>query len=270
MKPSFFRPGAIMASVTCLLGMPFSMAATIDSQTYNVDPSSTTIDTTLSNIVDWGYYLPGADFLDETQPADTNFDDITAVGGTMDPATNSKAVSGIGAVTITENDGAEYSSGTSLALWDFTFNDGLAPTSGTQTAFGAVNGVASSEDIFTITFNDLGVGTHTITLFMAHTATNRIFRSNLDVFAADGNVSGNLTSAQIGGSGSTLYFLYQAVVTTTDASADMDINIRSVSGSAGQFAFAGYTVSSVPEPSTAMLGLLGGLILLLRRNPSRS
>jgi hypothetical protein len=249
------------AVVSSALFAGTAAAGMIDSSSFDLDPASTSIDTT--GAVDWGYFLPTADFLDETQPANTDFDDLTAIGGTLDPATNSKAASGIGIVTITENQGAEYSNGTDLAIWDFTFNDGLAPVSGTQTAFGAVNGVAPSEDVFTITFNDLGLGTKTITLYMSHTAINRTFRVDADLTDTGGNDSDTLTSAAIGGTGGSLYFTYTVQVTSTDANADLALNVNSLSGSSGQFGFAGYTV--VPEPgSLALLGL-GGLLIARRR-----
>lgn len=249
-----------------------SFAATIDSSSFDVNPASTSIDTTGSNVSDWGYFLPGADFLDETQPDNTDFDALTAGNGSIDPATNSKASPSIGTVTITERDAAEYSNG-GTGFWDFTVNDGIAPVSGTQTAFGAVNGVASGEDIFTITLNDLGAGEHIVTLYMAHTATNRTFRATLALLAADGDAfsgvlatgTGGVVSSAIGGTGGTQYFTYTTVVTTTDPNADLSIAIDSESGSAGQFTFSGYTVLTVPEPSVALLGALGSLMLLRRR-----
>ena len=247
------------------------------SPSFNVDPASVGIDTTGDDIKDWGYFLPNADFLagvNLDQQDGINFDslkaDYTGSGdgtGTfaIDPATNSKAVSGIGAVTITERDEAEYSNG-STSLWQFTVDDGLSPVSGTFTPLGAVNGVAGGEDIFNITLNDLGAGTSTVTLYMAHSNTGRRFDATIDLTAADGNDSGAVLSDAIGGGDGNTYFTFTTVVDTTDPLADLSISIDSNSGSSGQFAFAGYTVTSpVPEPSTTALLGLGGLALILRR-----
>ncbi|MBT7958121.1 MAG: PEP-CTERM sorting domain-containing protein [Akkermansiaceae bacterium] len=246
-----------LASLILLSGS--SHAATVASSAFDVDPASTGIDTTAANVVDWGYYMPGADFLDGTQAADTNFDSITA---DVSPATNSKASSGIGAVTITERDAAEYSNGTDLALWEFTVGagDGTNFSGGIQTAFGAANGIGGTENIFTITFNDLGVGIQTITLYMAHTNTGRSFQATMDDVG-----STSLTSSSIGGSDGFGYFTFTTEVTITDALDDLAISIDSNGGGSGQFAFAGYTVTGVPEPSTTALLGLGGLALILRR-----
>ena len=257
----------LLTAIGASVSIGTASAGTIDSSAFDVDPASTSIDTTGSDVVDWGYFLPTADFLDGDQPAGTDFDELVAVNGTLDPATNSKAASGIGIVTITPRDVAEYTSGTSLALWDFTVGDGTTFDNGTQTAFGAVNGVAGGEDIFEIKFNDIGAGTTTVTLYMAHTNTGRTFSAITDLTAADGNQTNPaLISPSIGGSDGFGYFTYTAVVTTTDANADLSIAIDSNSGSSGQFAFAGYTVvNPIPEPgSLALLGL-GGLLVASRR-----
>ena len=190
------------------------------------------------------------------------------MGPGISDATNSKASSGIGAVTITENDGAEFTNGTQAAGWDVIVGagDGTIAESGTLSTFGLVNGVASSEDIFTIDFNDLGVGTRVVTLYMAHSATNRVFTANLDLVSSNGNSSETLTSSQIGGSGGSTFFSFTTEIDATDASDDLSINIVSDNGSSGQFAFAGYTVA-VPEPSAFPLlaGLFGLIWLMLRR-----
>lgn len=261
---SAFAVGVLMAGA--------ASAGTI-TPSFDVDPSSTSIDTTAPGYVDWGYFLPNADFLAGDQAAGTDFDDLKADYNAgddtfaIDPATNSKAASGIGAVTITPRDVAEYSFGNTGNAWAFTVNDGIAPVSGTQNPLGAANGIAGGEDIFTITFNDLVPGTSTITLYMDHTNNGRTFAAGVDLTAADGNASQSITSAGIGGTDGEGYFTFTVEVVTTDPSADLAISIDSNSGSSGQFQFAGYTVfNPVPEPSSlAVLGLCGLLIARRRR-----
>lgn len=248
-------------------------SATIASSGFNVNPSSTSVDATGANVKDWGTFLSNADFLAGTgvdQQDNTNFDALKADFNTtnqtfaIDPATNSKSASGIGDVIITERAEGEYTNG-STSTWQFTVNDGTV-TNGTYTPLGAVNGVAGNEDIFNITFNDVGAGQTLVTLYMAHSNTGRLFDATVDLTASDGNVNqGVQTSAAIGGTGGTTYFTYEIEIETTDALADLSISIDSNSGGAGQFAFAGYTVIAIPEPSVALFGGLGTLLLLRRR-----
>lgn len=250
-------------------------AGTVTSTTFDVDPSSTSIDTTTGGYLDWGYFLPNADFLAGTdadvQSAD--FDDLKADYNTttdtfaIDPATNSKAVSGIGSVVVTETSSAEYTNGDTGKAWEFTVNDGIAPVSGTQNPLGAANGISGSEDIFNITFNDLTTGVTTVTLYMDHTNNGRKFDATVDLFASDGDdLANTVQSASIGGTDSEGYFTFTVVVSNDVAGADLSISIDSASGSSGQFQFAGYTVEGViPEPgSMALLGL-GGLLVASRR-----
>ena len=252
----------LLATLTTLaLWIQPATASLIVSTIFDVDPASTSIDTTGADVVDWGYFLPNADFLDGTQAASTNFDALTAGNGTINPATNSKASPGIGIVTITERGAGEYTNGDTGKAWSFTVNDGINPVSGTQSPLGAVNGIATSEDIFNITFNDLPVGPSTITLYMDHTSNNRRFDATVDLFASDGNEATAIQSNTIGGSDGEGHFTFAVEVSSLVAGSDLSISIDSAGSGTGQFQFAGYTVTAVPEPSTLALVLLGAACL---------
>jgi hypothetical protein len=170
---------------------------------------------------------------------------------------------GVGSVTVTENQGANGST------------DFAAITFGGTQAYGGVRSVAPSEDIFTVNFTDLGVGTFDITLFLGHSSDNRNFTVNHALTGLNvSSGSGNTVSGAISGLGSTVAFktsgdafTYNIQVTTEDAGDDLSLNVVSTSGSSGDFLWAGYTVAVVPEPSSfALICLgLGGLYLLRRR-----
>ncbi len=256
-----------LAGIISLAFAGAGQAATITSSGFDIDPSSTAIDTTGANYLDWGYFLPTADFLNGTQAADTDFDSLIAnIGGDDFTATNSMASPGIGIVTLTERGDAEYSNGNTGLAWQFTIDDGFTPVSGTYNPLGAANGIGGTEDIFNITFNDLAVGTNIVVLYMDHTNTNRSFDATVDLFASDGNDSVTEFSTSILGSDGDGFFTYTVEVNTAVTGSDLSISIDSRSGSAGQFQFAGYTVTTViPEPSIALLSALGLLVLLRRR-----
>jgi hypothetical protein len=165
--------------------------------------------------------------------------------------------SSIGAVTVTENTSAISGSYSASGL---TF-DGSA-------AFGSFRNFGPTDNAFTVDFNDLGVGTHELTLYLGHTDNNRNFTIHYDLTDAGGDVTGSTASGAISALNSSVAFgsagssiAYTISVTTTDANADLALNLVSTAGGAGTGLFAGYTiVSSIPEPSS--YALMGGLLTL--------
>lgn len=277
MKRNIISKLCISSIATIALANSSASGATISTVSFNNDPT-TTVDTTSPLITDWGYYrrtgTSGADFLAGSQPDGTNFDSIQADWNgssfLITNATNSKATSGIGAVTITERDTAEYTNG-ETGNWSFVVGagDGTTESGNTFSTHGFANGIGRGENIYNITLNDLGLGTHIVTLYMTHSAQDRRFNATVDLFSVDGDQNGSLLSATIGGTNSTNFFTFTTEVIATNASDDLSISIDSNSGNFGQFGFGGYTVATlavpVPEPSSTALFGLGGLALLLRR-----
>lgn len=237
-------------------------AATVNSSEFSGLSSGAIITT---GTADWGYVsVNGA--------ATTGLFNSSSVYtnqayGTLDNGgsvlTTVSGSSSIGAVTVTENSGL---GGSNLAS-GLTF-DGSA-------AFGSFRNFGATANAFTINFNDLGVGTFDITLYLGHTDDNRNFTINYDLTDAGGNVSSDTASGLISGLSSSVgsssggsTFAYTISVTTTDASADLGLNFVSTGGGSGSGLFAGYTVASIPEPSSYALlsGLLAlGAIMLRRR-----
>tara|TARA_B110000285_G_scaffold81698_1_gene94147 strand:- start:3656 stop:4444 length:789 start_codon:yes stop_codon:yes gene_type:complete len=230
-------------------------AATVNSSEFS-GLSNGTISTT--GTADWGYVSVNGDTA--TGPGLFNGSSVytNQAYGTLDNGgsvlTSVSGSSSIGAVAVTENKSGMSGSNSASGL---TF-DGNA-------AFGSFREFGPTDDAFTINFNDLGVGTFDITLYLGHTDNNRNFTINYDLTDAGGNVSNSTASGAISGLSSSVVFgtgstfAYTISVTTTDASADLGLNFVSTAGGPGSGLFAGYTVV-VPEPSS--YALIGGLLAL--------
>ncbi len=230
--------------------LPISGAVTFNSHSFDLGVTGTDLEISTSGRLDWGYLT--SDFLggDDVQTP-TNFDSMTAAQG---GSTVSFGSSAIGSVFVHED--ADSNPTTSAPFTGFTF--------GGVEADGVAGGIGGSEEIFTITFQDLGVGQREISLYLGHSNTGRTF--DADVYLG-GDLSGAGTADQTlnsGGIGSQA-FIYTLEVNTTDALDDVSISIDSASGGSGGFQFSGYTVTAIPEPSSLTLLGLGSLSILLRR-----
>jgi hypothetical protein len=223
-------------------------AATLLTSTFtSFDTAGLDIDVTGSNVVDWGYYVDQGDF-----SADQTID-------------NSKAVSGIGTVSVVKGAISSPTHGYNPNL-TMTFDDGAGTAAGTVAIGSGFGGWAADEDnAATFTFNNLGVGTHTVRVYVGHNANDRIFDMDYAVTASDGNLSDNTATSALG-SGD-LHATYELVFSTTDTSADLALTFNSTSGGQGSGWIGGYVVetTAVPEPTTTALLGLGGLALILRR-----
>jgi hypothetical protein len=233
-------------------------AATVHSSVFS-GLSSGAISTT--GTADWGYVsVNGNTTGGLTGLFDGNSVYTNQAYGTLDDGgsilTKVSSSSSIGAVTVTEN-----TSGISGS------NNASGLTFGGNAAYGSFRNFGATTDAFTINFNDLGVGTFDITLYLGHTSATRDFTINYDLTDAGGNVSNSTASGAISGLSSSVVFgsagstfAYTISVTTTDASADLALNLVSTAGGSGSGLFAGYSVVAIPEPSS--YALIGGLLAL--------
>ena len=254
-----------------LLSTQSNAAIIINTHTFSAVTNGA-ISTT--GLADWGFVDTAGGFFDSNLGGgglsynNTDFGSIANNGGTV--LTSVEGSPSIGSVTLTEGTTGTDTISPQGNAPNYTF-DGTA-------AHGSYGNFAPNEaDIWRLTFNNLGVGDHTIKLYMGHSATNRIF--NMDV-SFDGGTSTfvTTTSPQIGTLGSTvaaygatgLAFTYDIDVTVSDPSDDLTLTFGGVSGSFGGAIFSGYTVSSVPEPSSILLFSLAGLGFFAHRRRTSS
>lgn len=249
-------------------------AGTVESSAF-IDAASNAISTT--GTVDWGYVSQQANnsksggfgSISEVNANNVAFGSLTL--GAYGNLTTVSGSSSIGAVTFTEGAPSDVLNAafTAAAGGFYTF-DGNA-------AHGDMRGMGGNEqDVWTMNFNDLGIGKFEVTLYLgvSTNAANRIF--DMDYSLIDGStVSGTSVSAT--GNTYTLYnaaedfylFSYSIVGKTTTAGADLSLTFGGVSGdSNGEILLSGYTVSVIPEPSTAILAGLGLMGVCFRRRRS--
>lgn len=256
----------LLTAIGASVSIGTASAGTIDSSAFNgvTDGAVSTAGT-----LDWGYWSNDGGMFNESYNA-ADYGSINDGGNPAVSYTTAEGSPGIGNVTLTEGTTGTNTVSAQTNNANFTF-DGNA-------SFGSYGGFAPGEsDVWTIAFNDLGIGTFNITLYLGHSASNRGF--DFDVTLDDGGVISSQTTTTgggIGGLGSTLAaygstglsFTYDITVSTSNAGADLTLTHGDTGGgSFGGAIFAGYTVTGtiIPEPgSLALLGL-GGLLVASRR-----
>jgi hypothetical protein len=246
----------LTSAFTLLTAASYSQAAvTFNSDSFN-GLASNNVD--LTGLADWGYVSVQSGFMDD-DPAAKLYSDLDDGGAPATSVTTTFGSSTIGDVNYTEDD--DVLSATNVPGLNF----------GGSTAYGSFRNFGTTEDAFTIEFNDLGVGDFTITLYVGHTNTSRIYDMDFVGTGAAGGttvMSGNFGTYTTAVSGMLAYTIN---VTTTDALDDVTLSMGNAAGSGGSGAgfFSGYTVEEtvVPEPSAFALlaGMFGLTWVMLRR-----
>lgn len=249
-----------LAAAALALGTTTTHAATLVSSSFNENPSAS-VDTT--GAADWGYFIASNSGFTAGMATGNavNFDALTQNNGAA--ATVSKASPSTGEVFYTPTD---TSAATSNTIRGFSF-DGNA-------AGNVIGDIAATEEIFSMKFNDLGVGIHTVTFYTAHghVAPNPVNTSrklDIDYFVYEDDDAE--TSATLSATGlvsetfEDFRVTYSLTFSTTTDNTDLVLNLGSAGSDAGAWTMSGYTVFTVPEPgSLALLGL-GGLCVFRRR-----
>lgn len=247
----------VTGSFAVLLALSSATAVTSVSSSFNAGPVGGVVDITGAS--SWGYVSVDNKLHSIAYDSDdfSSINDPANLLATVDPTYQ------MGDVTIT-TDGDGMSTRTNKT---YTF-DG-------SDAFGRFGSLAPVEDAFTLHFNDLGVGTFEIMLYLGHSANDRTFDMDYEFFengSSAGAAQTTVTPNPIGdfdtqANGLNL-FTYTISFTTSEADTDLALSWASTGGGAGDGAFAGYTVTTIPESSSYALisGLLAlGAIMTRRR-----
>ncbi len=241
MLPPSILPRMIIGIGACFAALSHG-ATMVGSATFNsvLDAGTTINVTTMPNLNQWGYLDAGGL---------TTFDVGVTYAFSALPGANYDATPGSGTVTVT-NGAVSTSAGTPLISNTWTFSGGNGPASGTDSSTGRqFGGFAPTENGGVLfNFNDVGLGTHAITLYVGHILSSgndtRVFRMNHALTATDGNLSGSVASNDLGnvGTAPTIFSTYQITFSNTvDAGADLVLTWDSISGGNGQGLISGYT-----------------------------
>ncbi|PXA04941.1 hypothetical protein DDZ13_02960 [Coraliomargarita sinensis] len=235
-------------------------AATLVNSSFDLNPN-TAVDTT--GTADWGYFVEGVGFTDGmTTGVAVNFDDLTFDDGPgPSAATVSESSPGIGEVLYTPTDTSD-GTGTADTI-GFTFDGNNAGQ--------RLHNIGGDEEIFSMKFNDLGAGTHTMTFYAGHDNNSR--EMDIDYFVYEEDDAE--TSATLSGTGLQSGGLvngrgtYTLEFSTATANTDIVFNLGSAGSGVGAWTLSGYTLTTVavPEPSSFALlaGCFGLTWVMLRR-----
>lgn len=142
---------------------------------------------------------------------------------------------------------------------NFSYTNGIAPTTGTASAYDRIT-TPGIGDGLSLVFNVASAGTYQLKFYTTGATLS------LDGTATLTSGPSNTAAGTVVPSGGTSLGMFNYTVDfTTDAADTLTLKVTKSGGTSNIYAFGGYTLASVPEPSSAALVGLAGLALLRRR-----
>jgi|GEM_PF-5981522 len=237
-----------------------SQAASIISSSFARGSGVVNVDST----IDWGYFT--------TSPFTNTNGERFAFDGSTTASTNRHAAADSGTATWTADQTLVAKSNASA--YSFTYTNGANPTTATADPLGGQFGGfgGGNEQAYTLSIANLGgVGERTITLYLGSNRANQVLSFSATLTDTDGPATNSINGSWVGGGGTgtgspMVGAFYQLTYFSSDPNASLSIDVNSVSGSGtAEQQFGGWAITAVPEPSAALLGTFGMLLLLRRR-----
>lgn len=225
----------------------YSGPSTVNSASFAAAAGNTAISTT--GTLGWGYFsyddvLNNGIFDSNLGGSgasynNTPFGSITRNG---DGATLTTVGGSYTGVTLTEGAGGTDTLSAKGAASAYTFDGNTAHGN-----FGSLGG--NEQNAYTITFNDLGIGTYDITIYMDHDNSGRVFDMDHNLAGETGTTTMSSSIGTLNG-GSGTAFTYNIRITVTAATDDLSLTFGSISGGSGTGWLAGYSVTAVGGDTT--------------------
>jgi hypothetical protein len=237
-----------------------SHAASIISSSFARGSGVVNVDST----IDWGYFT--------TSPFTDTDGESFVFDGSPTASTNRHGTADSGTATWTADQG--LNSKGNASAYSFTYTNGADPTTATVDALGGQFGSFPGGSVpgYTLSIANLGgVGERTITLYLGSNRANQVLSFSATLTDIGGSATDSINGSWVGGGGAgsggaMVGAFYQLTYFSSDPNASLSIDVNGVSGSGqAEQQFGGWAITAVPEPSAALLGTFGMLLLLRRR-----
>lgn len=232
---------ATFAIITIGSGQAASVVINVAQSADGTSPDSNVIDFTSAGTLDWGIFSTDRG------------------GGSITPNVRMSGGAGFTSATLV---GATVTNTTSLypnSNNNFSYTNGITPTTGTASTYDRIT-TPGIGDGLSLVFNVASAGTYQLKFYTTGATLS------LDGTATLASGPSNTAAGTVVPSGGTSLGMFNYTVDfTTDAADALTLGVVKSGGTSNIYAFGGYTLASVPEPSSAALVGLAGFALLRRR-----